>query len=132
MQEIDSGSVSSVAELRRVMLDFEMKYFSQDLKRLHKDILYAFFNILGDETDGMVSSETIRKSPYCRGVSQATYNRALKALIDKGHIEKLVDIPGYYCLNPQSLVQDAAKTNDPCSVPEGLSGQDMEAPALAM
>ena len=78
----------------------------EDLTRKERDILLAFYaNASKDQSFGWVSStDRVRAHPTLESVSQPTFHRALRRLLERGLVERPDGLPaGMYAVPCKAL-----------------------------
>lgn len=99
-----------LAHLRDVLHQMEENLGFEGLTRKERDILLAFYaNATPDETFGFVSStDRVRAHPTLESVSQPTFHRALRRLIERGLVERPQGLPaGMYAISTGDLAHVA-------------------------
>lgn len=84
--------VFELVDLRSELNRLEDGFGLTDLSRTERDVLFAFADSIIDES-GLASSERARNFPVVCNISQPTFHRALKKLVEKGFIEKPDGLP---------------------------------------
>ena len=77
--------LAGVAKLRAAMIELEGDLGLKALSQNERDVLYAFEEAGGGDT--FVSSDTVRHCSIVSGMAHATFHRALRSLLESGHIE---------------------------------------------
>ncbi len=75
----------SVAQLRELLLGMEQELGIGELSQNEKDVLYAI-QIAFNSVNGVAKSDDIRNHMLLQKMTQPTFHRSLKALIDKGFV----------------------------------------------
>ena len=88
-----------MAGLRAVLIDLESKHLPSMAKSQERDVYYAAFLLSNGLPGQEVSSEDMRATALCGHLSQPTYNRALKQLVEYGYLERVPDSLGRYVLS---------------------------------
>ncbi|PWK60811.1 hypothetical protein [Roseicyclus mahoneyensis] len=94
--------IAQLSNLRKVVHDMEVDLGLAALERKERDILLAFFAASTKDPDhGIIArTDTVRQHPTVRDISQPTFHRALRRLIERGMIRRLPQLPaGTYHLN---------------------------------
>ncbi|MEM9320316.1 MAG: hypothetical protein AAGA70_15135 [Pseudomonadota bacterium] len=102
--------IIQLAHLRDVLHQMEENLGFEGLTRKERDILLAFYaNATQDEKFGLVSStDRVRAHPTLESVSQPTFHRALRRLLERGLVERPTGLPaGIYAIPAQSLASVA-------------------------
>jgi DNA-binding MarR family transcriptional regulator len=98
---MDQTIFAQIAQLRILLHNMETDLGLSTLSRNEKDIFLAF---CAASNAGTCTTERVRAQPTVRDVSQPTFHRALKRLIEKGFIEKSDDLPhGAYRIKGQNV-----------------------------
>ena len=82
----------------------------EGLTRKERDILLAFYaNATTDQSFGLVSStDRVRAHPTLESVSQPTFHRALRRLLERGLVERPDGLPaGMYAVPHKALASVA-------------------------
>ncbi|MGO4915665.1 hypothetical protein [Pseudogemmobacter sp. W21_MBD1_M6] len=79
--------IEAVTALRTMLRDMERELGLSVLSGAEKDILLAA-NSLSKELGDVISSDNIRRHALVEPHAQATYHRALRALVGRGLIKK--------------------------------------------
>ncbi|MBF9035407.1 hypothetical protein HKCCE2091_14265 [Rhodobacterales bacterium HKCCE2091] len=90
-----------LAHLRDVLHEMEQNLGFEGLTRKERDILLAFYaNASLSEDFGFVSStDRVRSHPTLESVSQPTFHRALRRLLERGMVERRDGLPaGMYAI----------------------------------
>ncbi len=96
---MDRSIYAQLAQLRGLLHEMESDLGFGTLSRNERDVLLAFHAV---SESGHCTTEQVRAQPTMHELSQPTFHRALKKLIEKGFIEKSPDLPhGTYRLSPQ-------------------------------
>ena len=77
----------AIFELRDMLRQMERDIGLEDLSRAEKDVFQAAHK-LTDEPGHLVRSEQIRQHPLTCDITQATFHRALRSLLDLGFLER--------------------------------------------
>lgn len=94
--------IAQLSNLRKVVHDMEVDLGLATLERKERDILLAFFAAsVKHPVHGMIArTDTVRQYPTLMDISQPTFHRALRRLIDRGLIQRSPQLPaGTYSLN---------------------------------
>ena len=75
----------NVAQLRELLLGMERDLGLGNLTQNEKDVFYAVQLVLSANA-GMARSEDIKRHELTRGITQPTFHRSLKRLVEKGLI----------------------------------------------
>ena len=113
LRDAGGNVIDRMADIRRVLLDLENRYLPSDMAPLEKDIFYAFVNVSGGDPEVRVTTEELRTSAFCQDVPQATYNRALRRLVDRGLVEYGDHLGHYYLSNQRELTRDIEEEDTP-------------------
>lgn len=99
-----------LAHLRDVLHQMEEQLGFEGLTRKERDILLAFYaNSTNDDTFGLVSStDRVRAHPTLESVSQPTFHRALRRLLERGLVERPEGLPAGMYKIPCEPLADAA------------------------
>lgn len=100
-----------LAQLRDVLHQMEHDLGLEGLNRKERDILLAFYaNASRDEAHGFVSStDRVRAHPTLESVSQPTFHRALRRLLERGLVERHDALPaGVYAIPNGELLASVA------------------------
>lgn len=79
-------NISTLAQLRILLESMEHDLGLKELSTNERDILYATQSLSGD-TNAFVRSEQLKNHPLLKSMTQPTYYRSLKRLLDLGFIE---------------------------------------------
>lgn len=93
--------IIQLAHLRDVLHQMEQNLGFEELSRKERDILLAFYaNASMDASFGLVSStDRVRAHPTLETVSQPTFHRALRRLLDRGMVARPEGLPaGMYAI----------------------------------
>jgi len=87
--------IVQLAHLRDVLHEMEQNLGLEDLTRKERDILLAFYaNATSDASFGLVSStDRVRAHPTLEAVSQPTFHRALRRLLERGLVKRPEGLP---------------------------------------
>ena len=87
--------LAQLANLRGLLHDMERDLGLTDLERKERDILLAFFaSSKPDQRHGMIArTEAVRRHPTLHDISQPTFHRALRRLVDGGWLARTMDLP---------------------------------------
>ena len=82
----------------------------EGLTRKERDILLAFYaNATNDQSFGLVSStDRVRAHPTLESVSQPTFHRALRRLLERGLVERPDGLPAGMYAVPHKPLQHVA------------------------
>lgn len=83
--EKPAGFMKSIAELRALLLGMERSAGLDDLSQPERDVLCAAHSVHGKK-NGFILSDEIRHNVLAERLSQPTYQRALKSLVEKGYL----------------------------------------------
>lgn len=100
-----------LAHLRDVLHEMEENLGFEGLTRKERDILLAFYANASDFEDfGYVSStDRVRAHPTLESVSQPTFHRALRRLLDRGLVERPGGLPaGMYAIPASNRLASVA------------------------
>ncbi|MDG1430283.1 MAG: hypothetical protein P8L68_10870 [Paracoccaceae bacterium] len=75
----------SVAQLRELLLGMEQELGIGDLSQNEKDVLYAV-QVAFNSVNGVAKSDDIRNHMLLQNMTQPTFHRSLKSLIQKGYV----------------------------------------------
>lgn len=81
-----NGKINTIAQLRILLESMEHDLGLTDLSPNERDLLYAAQNLSG-ENNKFVRSDELRNHPLLRSMTQPTYYRSLKRLLELGFIE---------------------------------------------
>ena len=103
-----AGGLDGLAQLRELLVGMERDLGLSSLTRNELDVLYALRR-LSAQTGQIVRSELIRNHTLVKEMSQPTFHRSLRALIEKGYIQSApMRKAGAYVLGPRiSAPEDA-------------------------
>lgn len=90
-----------LAHLRDVLHQMEESLGFEGLTRKERDILLAFYaNASSDDAFGLISStDRVRAHPTLESVSQPTFHRALRRLLEQGLVKRPEGLPaGMYAI----------------------------------
>jgi DNA-binding MarR family transcriptional regulator len=93
--------LAQLSNLRKVVHDMEVDLGLASLERKERDILLAFYATgKTDPVHGLVArTEVVRQHPTLSDISQPTFHRALRRLVERGLIKRPADLPpGTYLL----------------------------------
>ncbi|KUP91220.1 hypothetical protein [Tritonibacter horizontis] len=79
--------LNAIFELRDMLREMERDIGLEDLRPAEKDVFQAA-HTLTDEPGQMVQSDQIRRHPLVESLTQATFHRALKSLLELGFLER--------------------------------------------
>ncbi|WP_227268402.1 hypothetical protein [Roseobacter weihaiensis] len=79
-------NISTLAQLRMLLESMEHDLGLKKLTPNERDLLYAAQNLSG-ETNEYVRSEELKGHPLLKSMTQPTYYRSLKRLLELGFIE---------------------------------------------
>lgn len=99
-----------LAHLRDVLHQMEQSLGFEGLTRKERDILLAFYaNAASDASFGLISStDRVRAHPTLESVSQPTFHRALRRLLERGLVERPEGLPaGMYAIPTEKLASVA-------------------------
>lgn len=77
--------VANLAQLRELLQKMEGELGLCELSHNERDVLYAVHREIAVE--GVARTERIRENPLARGMSQPTFHRVLKSLLEKGLVQ---------------------------------------------
>lgn len=99
-----------LAHLRDVLHQMEQALGFEGLTRKERDILLAFYaNATADSSFGLVSStERVRAHPTLEAVSQPTFHRALRRLLEQGLVERPEGLPAGMYAVPSGELESVA------------------------
>ncbi|WP_353475770.1 hypothetical protein PVT71_22580 (plasmid) [Salipiger sp. H15] len=79
--------LSSILQLREMLRQLERDVGLEDLSRFERDVLLAAHGLCQRPGD-VISSEQIREHALVNSAAQATFYRAIRALLDRGLLER--------------------------------------------
>ena len=79
-------NVEMVAQLRALIAALEREQGLEDLSPTQLDVLCAIRLVCDSSPDAVAETRTIRSHPIIRRVSQPTFHRALRVLLDLGYV----------------------------------------------
>ncbi|MBY6136599.1 hypothetical protein AB9K35_10590 [Leisingera sp. XS_AS12] len=82
--------LKSIFELRNMLYEMEQDIGLEKLSRVERDVLLAAHALTG-KPGTAVQSDQIRSHRLVRGVTQATFYRTLKSLLEMGLLERAGD-----------------------------------------
>ncbi len=88
LKQHNRDTYTQMSNLARVVREFEAILFGERLTQGQKDILHACIENSNYNKSETINSESIRRSAFCRNMSQPTYNRALRKLVEGRYLEK--------------------------------------------
>ena len=107
MSEYTMSMMVQLAHLRDVLHQMEQYLGFEGLTRKERDILLAFYaNATNDPAFGLISStDRVRAHPTLETVSQPTFHRALRRLLERGLVKRPEGLPaGMYAVPDAQLV----------------------------
>ncbi len=81
----------NLSELRSLLFRMEVEVGLSELSDAERNMLYAIM-AANPSADGFIRNEAIRSSPLARHLSDPTFQRALRSLVEKGYVKHA---PGY-------------------------------------
>ncbi len=97
------SKLDALAQLREVLIGMEADLGLQTLSQRELDILYAVRRLTAESESDSVRTESLRQHPLVRQISQPTYNRAIKSLVEKGYLRNApAKKVGSYCLGDRA------------------------------
>lgn len=75
----------SVAQLRELLLGMEQELGIGELSQNEKDVLYAV-QVAYNTGNGVARSDDIRNHMLLQSMTQPTFHRSLKSLVQKGYV----------------------------------------------
>jgi DNA-binding MarR family transcriptional regulator len=94
--------LAQLSNLRKVVHDMEVDLGLASLERKERDILLAFYATGKPHPEhGMIArTEAVRQHPTLSDISQPTFHRALRRLVERGLINRPSELPpGTYRLH---------------------------------
>ena len=99
---ISEIQIETVARLRELIATIERDLGLESLSAKELDVLYVVRLLCDRAGSAAVEVAEIRRHPITRSMSQPTFNRALRALLDQGYV---APAPAYkakrYVLGPE-------------------------------
>lgn len=84
---VDSTKITTVARLRDLLATMERDLGLESISSNELDILYVVRLLCDESSVDTAETADIRNHKIVVGMSQPTFNRALRSLIDKGYLE---------------------------------------------
>ncbi len=84
---IDKFQFSTVARLRELLATMERDLGLTSLSSNELDLLYAVRLVSDQNKEPIVEASDIREHPITRQMSQPTFNRTIRSLLEKGYLE---------------------------------------------
>ena len=80
----------NVAQLRELLVGMEHDLGLGDLSQNERDVFYAVVSVIeaNSSPEGVAKSEDIKSNLLVQGMTQPTFHRSLKVLLDAGLIER--------------------------------------------
>lgn len=100
-----SAVIAVMAKMRRALLELEGRHLPGQMSTLERDIYYGFVSECTGSPDKRVSSEDLRRTVFCKEASQASYNRALRKLVERGLIRHGEGLGQYYLGSPSKVAE---------------------------
>ena len=98
-------NISTLAQLRMLLESMEQDLGLDQLSHNERDLLYAAQSLSGD-TKEFVRSEELKNHRLLKSMTQPTYYRALKRLLELGFIELPSDKKtGFYRVTPGIVIK---------------------------
>lgn len=95
--------VKSIGQLRTLLVEMEAALGLVELSQNERDVYYAI-SALAEANDGVVRTEAIREHALVGPIPQASYHRALRALVQRGFIGHAPDTKsGAYVVMDEKL-----------------------------
>ncbi|MDT8856611.1 hypothetical protein RNZ50_16595 [Paracoccaceae bacterium Fryx2] len=88
--------VERIAQLRELLLRMESELGLLGLTRFERDLLYAVRSLAPD--GGEVRSSALRRHKLVETMTQPTFHRALRELVDQGYLRRAEGSHAAYCL----------------------------------
>lgn len=117
--------LEKMAQLRSVLMDMERRHLPGTMKTQERDICYAVHAIIDGRADASASTEEIRSSSFCAYIAQATYNRALRSLIEQGFLVRVPNSNGRYVLGERALESAGSCCQTEADHPKKVEDFDM-------
>ena len=98
--------LQAIFELRDMLRDLERDIGLEDLSQVEKDVFRAAHTLTA--TPGqLVQSDQIRRHHLVQSLTQATFHRALKSLLDLGFLERPAGTRAKHYVVRPDLVHDS-------------------------
>lgn len=78
--------MKGIAELRTILTGMECAAGVSDLSQPERDVLFAAHSAARSDVTALIHTDQIRNSTLTERLSQPTFQRALKSLVQKGHL----------------------------------------------
>ena len=88
--------LARIGELRELLQQMEGDLGLTDLSRFERDLLYAVRMLAG--SSGVAATADLRAHPLVADMTQPTFHRALRTLIDRGLIRRLGEERARYAM----------------------------------
>jgi hypothetical protein len=106
MSQETSHYLGKMEQLRSALRQMERRHLPAAMKPHERDICYAVHRLVGGRAEASTSTEEIRRSPLCEEIPQATYNRAIRQLVETGFLARVPNSNGRYSLGESALVDN--------------------------
>ena len=100
----------NVAQLRELLVGMEHDLGLGDISQNEKDVFYAVVSVIeaNSNREGVAKSDDIKSHLLVQGMTQPTFHRSLKSLLDMGLIERAANTKaGSYVATSLKLDQTA-------------------------